>query len=169
MGFTTEAISNDATLLTSGQNRAWDVWDKPPATLPETVTALSLIFPTCELAIRPEQRDKTWRDTVYVEAAPKGKLTIFTLFISQGEVALKHKTEPSFCVASLDIGDGKHAQLVAHGEDEGEWPKLISEAVEQALAQVDAVRQGPMPDAYGYFFGYKSDGSCFIVGASAGY
>ena len=71
MGFTTEAISKNSHLLPSDQHRAWEVWDQPPISLPNTVIAFQLVFPTSELAVRPEQRiPKEWKNVIFIEAAP---------------------------------------------------------------------------------------------------
>lgn len=166
MGFTTEAVSKNTKLLGYGQNRAWEVWDRPPETLPKTVIAFRLIFLTSELAVRPEQRPPTkWTKVIHIEAAPPGKITVVTLFITQGDVVLKHESEPSFCLASLDIGKGLRAQIVAHGPPEGDFPDLIERSVFEAhqLAESAGIE---VPDSgYGYFYGHHNDGSRFIFGA----
>lgn len=56
MGFTTEAVVKTRNLFPTDQNRAWEVWDEPPVSLPNTVIAFRLLFPPSELAVRPEQR-----------------------------------------------------------------------------------------------------------------
>lgn len=63
----------------------------------------------------PEQRlPKEWRKVIYIEAAPSGtgKMAVVTLFVTTGDVSLRHESEPSLCLASLDIGNGRRAQLV---------------------------------------------------------
>jgi hypothetical protein len=56
MGFTTEALAKNPNLVPLEENRAWEVWDKPPPKLPNVTIAFRLFFPTSELAVRPEQR-----------------------------------------------------------------------------------------------------------------
>ena len=166
MGFTTEAISNNSQLLPSDQNRAWEVWDQPPITLPNTVIAFQLVFPTSELGVRPEQRiSKEWKDVFYIEAAPSGKLTVLTLFVTVGNMVLTHECEPSFWLASLDIGGGRYAQLIAHGDPENDFPQLLEQSV--ATAQKHAETSGIiLPEgSYSYFFGKRENGSRFIFGA----
>jgi hypothetical protein len=168
MGFTTEAVTQNTNLLAQGQNRAWEIWDRPPETLPDTVIAFHLIFPTSELAVRPEQRDPSdWKRVMYIEAAPSGKVTTVTLFITRGDVTLKHDSEPSFVLASLDIGSGLYAQLVVHGDPEGDLQSLLEDCVIKARQQAES-KGIKVPDgAYVYFWGYRNDGSRFLVGAHA--
>jgi hypothetical protein len=166
MAFTTEAISNDPRLLDCDKNRAWEVWDRPPESFPETVIAFRLIFPTTELAVRPEQRVASeWANVVFIEAAPAGKHTVLSLFICSGAVTLRHESEPSFTLASLDIGAGQYAQLVAHGDPEGQSPELLARYVFDARLRAEADGVEIPEEAYGYFFGHRDDGSRFLIGA----
>ena len=166
MGFTEEAVEKNPTLVPFGEDRAWEVWNEPPAVLPETVIAFRLIFLTSELAVRPEHRKpKEWADVLYLEAGPPGKVTALTVFVTTGDLVLKHESEPSFCLASLDIESGRRVQLVAHGEAEGEWPILIERAVADSRAKAQAAGVQIPTGAYGYFFGRGNEGSRFLVGA----
>lgn len=166
MGFTNEAITKKPALLMNGQNRAWEVWDIPPASLPNTVIAFRLFFPLSELAVRPEQRKpKDWAKVIFIEAPPKGKLTVLSLFVTVGDITLRHESEPSFCLASFHIGDNRYAQIIAHSDPEGFVPSLIEQSVADARLQVEAKGIETPKDAYGYFFGRKEDGSRFLVGA----
>lgn len=165
-GFTTEAIEKNSNLLTCNQNRAWEVWDRPPEVLPKTVIAFRLLFPTSELTIRPDQRiPSQWKNVIHIEAAPAGKVTVFTLFITIGDFAMQHESEPSFCLASLNIGAERHAQLVAHGDPEGQLPKLIDDSVVMARREAENFGIELPSGAFGYFFGHQEDGSRFLVGA----
>src|SRR5688500_9086202 len=68
MGFTTEAIVRDPQLSNGDRDRAWEVWDEPPAILPNTVAAFRLLFPTSELAVRPDQRASgSWRNVTFID------------------------------------------------------------------------------------------------------
>ena len=91
MGFTIEALVKNPFPLE--ENRAWEVWDKPPPQLPNVTIAFRLFFPTSELAVRPEQRQPDqWRQVIFIEPAPpgSGKLTALTLFVTNGDVEPKH-------------------------------------------------------------------------------
>lgn len=168
MGFTTEAVARNPKLVALEQNRAWEVWDRPAEALPDTITAFRLIFPTAELAVRPDQRQPSrWKDVVYVEAAPPGKLTTVTLFVTRGDLVLRHESEPSVRLASLDMGNGLHAQLIAHGDPEGNLPDVLDRYVAEARRQAESAGVGIPDDAYVYFFGNRDDGGRFIVGARA--
>lgn len=166
MGFTTEAVAKNRDLLVPDQNRAWEVWDRPPEVLPGTVVAFRLIFPTSELAVMPDQRTPSqWKKVIHIEAAPLGKVTVLTLFITVGDVDLRHASEPSLCLASLDIGQELRAQLVAHGDPEGQLQKLIDDSVTLARREAESAGIELPAEAFGYFFGNRDDGSRFIVGA----
>ena len=74
MGFTTEAIGRNPQLIPADADRAWEVWDEPPASLPNTIVAFRLIFPTSELAVRPEQRPvKKWKNVLYIVLANRAQ------------------------------------------------------------------------------------------------
>lgn len=166
MGFTTEAINKDPSLLRFDQNRAWEVWDRPPTSLPETIPAFRLVFLSSELAVKPEQRlSHNWKDVIYIEPGPPGKLTMLTLFITRGEANLNHASQPSFCLASLDIGAGLRAQLVAHGEVEECWPEIVNQGLIAGRTQTEGHNIDIPCGAYCYFFGNLPDASRFIIGA----
>lgn len=166
MGFTAEAIAKNSNLLPSDHDRAWEVWDRPLPTLPKTVIAFRLVFPSSELGVRSEQRrPKEWARVVHVEAAPPGKVTVVTLFVTAEDVLLRHESEPSFCLASLDIGGNYRAQLVAHGDPERDLPDLIERSVAHARRHAESAGVQVSDESYGYFFGRRDDGSRFLVGA----
>ena len=102
-----------------------------------------------------------------MEAAPPGKITVVTLFLTLGERLLRHETEPSWCLASLDVGNGHRAQLIAHGDPELDMPELIRRSVSQVRDQA-AARGIQIPaGAYAYFLGHRADSSRFVLGARA--
>jgi hypothetical protein len=166
MGFTTEAVAKYSNLLLGDQNRAWEVWDRPPPALPNTVIAFRLLFPTSELGVRPEQRrPEEWARVVHIEAAPQGKVTVVTLFVTADDVLLTHQSEPSFCLASLKIGNGQRAQLVAHGDPELDLPDLIERSTAEARKHGKSKGLEATDESYGYFLGRRDDGSRFLMGA----
>jgi hypothetical protein len=166
MAYTSEAITKNISLLSGEENRAWEVWDKPPATLPGVVTAFHLVFPTAELAVRPEQRvPDEWKNVVYIEAAPPGQMVNVTLFVTVGDPILQPEYGRSFRLASLAITDGRCAQLVAYEAPEANIPTIITRCVSEARAKAQSDQIDLPPEAYGYFFGRRDDGSRFIVGA----
>lgn len=168
MGFTTEALNKNERLIASGQNRAWEVWDEPPASLPESVVAFKLLFPTSELAVRPEQRrPKQWQGVMHIESAPQGKVTVVTLFVTEGAPTLKHESEPSFCLASLPIGIGRRAQLVAHTDPSSGLDDFIEKGVSEARMKADAAGVQIPQEGYFYLYGHQDNGCRFIVGARA--
>jgi hypothetical protein len=113
MGFTTEAVTKDGTLLAGEQNRAWEVWDKPPASPWGAVAALHLVFPTSELAVRPDQRPPGfWKNVVYVEPASPGQMVLVTLFVTEGDpVPETNSPGRTIRLASLAVTERQCAQL----------------------------------------------------------
>ena len=163
MGFTSESG------LKMNDNRAWEVWDEPPSTLPNTVVAFRLYFLTSELAVRPEMRNPAdWKKVIYVESGPPGKMTVFTLFVTLNDPPLSHQSEPSFSLASFAFDRGRRAQLVAHGELENGFPDLIKTKAIQSIDQMRSTGHAIPETAYGYLFGRQEDGCRFIVGARMG-
>ena len=168
MGFTAEALSRKPDLILPEQNRAWEVWDAPPPRLPNATIAFRLAFLTPELAVRPEQRSADrWRNVLYIEAAPRGKMTVLTLFVTEGDVVPTHESEPSFCLASLPIGRTRRAQLIAHGEPEADLPATIERAVAEARSRMEASGARLPPLGYIYLLGRLEDGSRYLIGARA--
>jgi hypothetical protein len=167
MGFTTEALKKYKELLLPDQNRAWEVWDEPPPSLPDTVIAFRLLFPRSELVVRPEQRKpKGWAKVIHLEAAPPGKITVVTAFLTLGEPSLQHESEPSLCLASFDIGNGRHAQLVVHGDPELDMAELIERSVSQVRAQAKARGIQIPVGACAYFLGRWTEGSRLLFCAT---
>lgn len=140
--------------------------------IPGLVVAFHLVFPTSELAVRPELREPSkWKDVIFIEAAPiaSGMLTLVTLFITTGDPELIPASGGlSFRLASLDIGQDQHAQLVAYGAPEANIPKIISNCAVQGRKEASAKGIELPKEAFGYFLGRRDDGSRFLVGARVG-
>ncbi|HEY6618725.1 MAG TPA: DUF5677 domain-containing protein [Steroidobacteraceae bacterium] len=166
MGFTTEAVAKNKRLLSDGQNRAWDVWDRPPPSLPGVTAAFHLFFPTSELAVRPNQRPvDQWQHVIFIEPAPRGQMVNVTLFITAGDPELRAEHGPSCRLASLSITQGRCAQLVAYGAPEADIHDVIRRGVSEARARALSSHIDLPPETYGYFLGKRDDGSRYIVGA----
>jgi hypothetical protein len=166
VGITEEALAKNPGLVAPGANRAWDVWEAPSESVPNTVLAFRMNFAPSELVIRPEQRiEKLWRGTVYLEPAPldSGQLTAVTLFVTRGDHELKSDPGPSCRFACLELGDGRWAQLVAYLDSLGNVPEALDKLRQQA--RVGAERKGiNVPDAgYIYAFGSNPDGSRALI------
>jgi hypothetical protein len=166
MGFTTQAVAKNPGLIAANADSAWEVWDKPAETLPKTITAFHLYFPTSELALLPKHRvGKKWKDVIYVESGPPGKMTVVTLFITTGDLELTHESEPSFVLASFEIGADRYVKLVAHGDADGFVPGIIAKGAEYARALASEKKIDVPPGAFSYFFGHRDNGARFFVGA----
>jgi hypothetical protein len=166
VGFTTEAADKIGRLLPTGKNRAWDVWDEPSPQLPNVTVAFKLLFPTPELVVPPENRPhKVWKDNLFIEAAPPGKLVVVTVFITNGAQNLMHASEPCATIARLPINEQRVAQLVAHGDPEDGLMRLINRTVAQTVSQTRSKGVAVPETGYGYFLGKSNDGCRFIFGA----
>jgi hypothetical protein len=172
MGFTTDAVRKNTRLVPTGENRAWEVWDRPPETYPGLVVAFHLVFPTSELAVSPELREPTkWKDVIFIEAAPigSGMLTLVTLFITTGDPELIPVSGgPGLRLGSLDIGENQRAQLIAYGSPEANIPKIVADCAVQGRNNATAKGVELPKGAYGYFLGRRDDGSRFLIGARVG-
>jgi hypothetical protein len=165
MGFKEQALTKNPRLLPPGKSRAWQIWDEPPAQLPRTLIAFRLLFPMSELAVSPAQRRPTeWDRVFFLQALPPPHMTVVTLFVTAEDVSLRYESLPSIPLVSMDIGQGRRAQLIAHGDKEGDIPDVIDRAA--ALPREAAGRAGKEipPEAYGYFLGVSPDGARFLVG-----
>lgn len=170
MGFSDQAIKkNIPGFIPANRNRAWDLWSEPPPQLPKTIVAFKLYFPNSELAVRPEHRTskKIWKKTMYVDIRkrlPPGWMTIVTLFVTTGDIRLRHERNPSICLASLDMGDGRYAQLVAHGDPEGDILDLIDTGITKGRIQAEQAGVKIPPEGYAYMLGKTAEGIRFLVG-----
>lgn len=166
MGFTSQALSERPTLISDGENRAWEVWNQPTEQIPDTVLAFQLIFLTQELAVQPKQRDeKVWKGIFFIEEAPKGKITVVSLFITKGELNLVHENQPHFTLAILPLGNNRFAQIVAHAENEADYPEFIDRHRKALLDKIKEKGLIYTKDYFIYLFGHKDSGARFIIGA----
>ena len=169
MGFTEEALPKIAHLRSAEENRAWDVWDEPPASLPGTVIAFRLVFPTSELAVRLDQRvGKLWKDTLFIEAGTPGKITVITLFVTDEDRDIRHESEPSFPLGRFNLPDGRFAVAVAHGDPESAYQAMMQTNIRAARERISSLNFQTPEDAYAYFLGRHNDGSRFLFGARMG-
>jgi hypothetical protein len=166
MAFTHQAVQQNPRLVPPCSDRAWEVWNEPPPTLPDTVIAFRLLFFTSELAVRPGQRlTKTWKDTVFIEAAlpDSGRLNVVTFVVTKDDPDLRHDSQAGVRLASLPLNEGRRAQLVAHGEPVADHSTAIGRAREAALAQATAKGIAVPDEGYLYLFGNEPDGARSIV------
>ena len=125
-----------------------------------------LLFFTSELAVRPGQRlTKTWKDTVFIEAAPpdSGLLNVVTFVVTKDDQDL-HDSQASVRLASLPLIEGRRAQLVAHGEPIADHAIAIGRARDAVLAQATAKGVAVPDEGYLYLFGNQPDGARSIAG-----
>jgi hypothetical protein len=167
MGFSEEARKKYPSIISADRNRAWEVWDEPPPQLPQTVTAFKLVFPTSEMLVTPEQRTpKLWKKVLYIDIwrqLPPDWMTVVTLFVTTGDLHVRHERDPSVWIASLDVGQGKYAQLVAHGDPELDIQELIKNANAKGRVLTQQAGVEIRPESYAYMLGKQPDGVRYIV------
>ncbi len=167
IGLTDESVRARPGLVPAGGERAWEVWNEPPPVAPGVVAAIQLIFPTSELAVRPDQRaPTTWRDTVFIEAAPTGagRVVAVAVFITTGDIAVVAEPGPSARLAWLPLPGGRWVQLVVHHEPELDLHPLVEQTRRAALLN-SVLGPTDLPlTAYAYLWGRRESGTRFLVG-----
>lgn len=165
MAFTNEALARNAKLLGVGQDRAWEVWDEPPAVAPDVVLAFHLYFLGSELAVRSEQRKRgDWASVLHIQGPPPGRMVTITLFVTRGDLVIEADGRPSLHLASLRLENGRFVQLLAHVDPIGNMHPLVDAGVAMARQETDAAGVATPAEAFGYFFGHDDGGARFIVG-----
>jgi hypothetical protein len=89
---------------------------------------------------------------------------VATLFVTNGDIRLRHEIEPSICLGSLEMPDGRRAQLVIHGDPEGDIYDRINSSVGQSIVQAKEKALRPPPTGFAYLLGKSSEGYRYIVG-----
>jgi hypothetical protein len=174
VAFTSEAVERQpelADVKARKVRREWSMWRRPEPQLPNTVIAFRLFFPESQLGVLPHQRQtRTWeKNRIFIEALPSPRFTAVTLFVTMPDaLPLKHESEPSHFLASLDMGNGERAQLIAHGEPEGCIMTLLEDKIAKARA-LAADKGVTLPvGSYGYFQADRPDRSRYLIGAWTG-
>jgi len=112
--------------------------------------------------------DRAWK--VWDEPPPQlvDAVVAFRLvFPTEGDLDVRHESEPSFRLASLELRGGRHAQLVAHADPKGANSKSFAAARVDVPTQAEQAGIAVPDSGYLYLFGKHSDGARFIVGAWA--
>jgi hypothetical protein len=165
VGFTEEAVGFFPWLVSPRGNRALEVWDEPQETLPRTVTAFRLLFPTSELAVRPDQRtNKGWVGTRFIQPAPEGKIVCVSVFLSRGSTSPRHESEWSEPLGSFEVR-GRFLHVVAHHDPELDLPSITDKSVLKAWALSVAHGVDIPQTAFSYCHGRHPDGARFFLGA----
>jgi hypothetical protein len=83
--------------------------------------------------------------------------------VTTGDRQLRHERDPSFWLASLNIGQGRYAQLVAHGDPEGNIHEVIEDAIARGRAQAEQAGVKFPPGAFAYMLATLPEGVRYIV------
>jgi hypothetical protein len=126
------------------------------------------VFPTSGLVVRPDQRTNL-NNVIYIglwKLLPPGLMTVLTLFLTTGDIDLKADRGPSFRIACLDIGHGRYAQLVAHGEGEEDiFDRIIEPNTVKQRELAERSRVVIPPESYAYISGKLENGVRYVVGS----
>jgi hypothetical protein len=76
-------------------------------------------------------------------------MTVVSLFITKGQ-QLNFDPGPTLCLASLDMGNGRRAQLIVSWNPEGDTIKLIDRAVSEVVERQLCGSSQETPEAGGY-------------------
>lgn len=169
-GFTDEALKNNPSLVKDGEDRAWEVWDRPSPIIPNAIVAFRLRFFTSELAITQEMRQtKGWtqQPIVFIEAAPNDGEDIVTVWITEGNPQLTYDKGPSVTLASLPLPEGWRVQVTVHGENEASAREWLENAVTEATRSVQEWGLKIPPTSRLLLFGHAADGGRFVAEANA--
>ncbi|OCK59852.1 hypothetical protein [Bradyrhizobium sp. LMTR 3] len=164
MGFTQEAIRSSPRLVKGDQNRAWEIWDKPPPALPGVIVAFSIYFPASEFVLAKEQRPKNaWTNVRVVSSAAVGFTTVVSLCITAAGMGVEHSNTSSE-LGAFDLADGKCARLIAHEVVDTDIARKVQEIREIITNAVRANGGEAPPDTFGYFLAHRPDGARNLIG-----
>lgn len=164
------AFTEESNLTMAHGDRTWEEWFLTQDQIANANVAFRLVFAKSDLVIHPDLRSgRKWKNVIFIEAPPEHKLTIISLFIMEGDLTLKHESEPSFCLASFDLDNKKFVRIIAHFEYEGDLPILKEKAIQFAIKQCQDKNIEVPRGAYQYCFGHRNDGSRFLYGVPINY
>jgi hypothetical protein len=92
-------------------------------------------------------------------------MTVATLFVANGDFNLQQESEPSVCLASLELPENRRAIVTMHSEPEAELPSIVARVVNDSIANAKRMGVQLPPSAYGYYLGQSPQGWRLIVGA----
>jgi hypothetical protein len=161
------AFTKESNLKMRGNDRTWEEWNLNKEQFENEQIAFRLFFSKVDLVVPPELRvGKKWKNLIFIEAPPEGKLTAISIFITTGDILIKHETEPSFCLANFELGNHKWVKVIAHAEPEGNIPQSKKIAMEQVELLLKSNNIKKPEGAYAYFLGHLSDESRYLIGTA---
>ena len=98
---------------------------------------------------------------------PDGTMGVVSIFITEGNLNLKHENQPSFLIGVLPIGNNRFAQILVHSEPVADFPEFIENHVDAIRKQ--AQKEGVLipKEGFCYLLGKNDNGARFITGARA--
>jgi hypothetical protein len=158
------AFTSDSSIEMTPGNRTWEVWAPPVGFVDGIVAAFRFYFLTSELFVLPKDRvTNSWKKVVFIEEGPLEKMSVVTVFVTDYQVRIQADHKRSFRFASLDIGNGKFAQIVAHAENSNEMETNVRRNIENVRKSVISAASQIHSDAPCHFFGNCADGARYLV------
>ena len=159
------AFTKESNIKMKQNDRTWEEWQLTTNQIENAQIPFRLFFSSLDLGVTPRMRTgKKWKNIIYVEAPPDGKLTAISIFILEADLQVNHESEPSFCLASFTTPNDKWVKVIAHGEPEGNIPQIKRLAMERVLIELENNNIDKPPGAYAYFLGHLEDESRFLCG-----
>lgn len=159
------AFTEESNLIMTHGDRTWEEWFLTHDQITNTNVAFRLVFARSDLVIRPELRNgRQWKNVIFIEAPPEHKLTVISLSIVEGDLRITHESEPSFCLASFDLGNNKFAKIITHAWPEGDLPILKEKLIQFIIKQCQEKKIQIPKSAYQYSLGHRDDGSRYLYG-----
>lgn len=143
----------------AGEDRAWEVWDRPS---PDrgVIIAYQIEFLPSELAITPAVRESlNWKKVEFLTTPVADLVAVATVSLHESGapvLQLDHVERQVF--SFLDMPDGGRVQITIHTEAFGEDRRQgLATAYRQARGQILAAGYGPPADGRQFLHGRRGD------------
>jgi hypothetical protein len=121
VGLSDEGARATSHLRAGGENRAWDVWDRP-APMGGITIGYRILFLPSELALTPDLRpERDWRAVEFVPSTQVGAVTVATVTINEPGYEMTVAGPDRVPLVDqhhgfIPLSDGRRVQLTFHHE-----------------------------------------------------
>jgi len=166
IGLTVEGANATAHLRPAGEDRAWDVWDRPPSSGGITVGCRILFLPS-EFSVTPElRRTLNWKHVEFLGVPVTGWITVATVSINEPGAEMLVDGAGDQAAGFLPMPTGERLQLTLHTEILGEdFRRSIATGFQRALSQMMVTGTRPPPESRLFITGARG-GARFAVEAN---